>query len=117
MRRETAHAQLFQVMFVLQNAPKASLMLPGVDIAPLEFRAASAKYDLTLALDESDDVLTGALEYARDIFEAGTVEQLVAAYRAIVAAMTKDSGARIIDLPLGSVQPNRNAEEDNFAFD
>jgi amino acid adenylation domain-containing protein len=117
VRRETAHAPLFQVMFVLQNAPKASLMLPGVDIAPLEFRAASAKYDLTLALDESDDVLTGALEYARDIFEAGTVEQLVAAYRAIVAAMTKDSGARIIDLPLGSVQPNRNAEEDNFAFD
>jgi non-ribosomal peptide synthetase component F len=103
-------------MFVLQNAPRASFALPGVDIAPVEFDSTAAKYDLTLALEEADDALAGALEYAGDIFEADTAAELVAAFRAIVRAMAEDSGARIIDLPLGAAQPGTTADEDDFAF-
>src|SRR6185503_6153902 len=35
-RRSTAHTPLFQVMFILQNAPLPSVSLPGLEVVPLD---------------------------------------------------------------------------------
>jgi len=45
-----SHNPLFQVMFVLQNAPMGRLELPGVTITP-GTRSLGAKFDLTLSME------------------------------------------------------------------
>ncbi len=61
--RTTSHTPIFQVMFVLQNAPSGALRLPGLEATAIEVETGTTKYDLTIALEQSGDVLVGHLEY------------------------------------------------------
>ncbi|WP_152565306.1 condensation domain-containing protein, partial [Caballeronia glathei] len=47
--RDTSRTALFQVMFVLQNAPMEALALPGLTLEVLPAAEAGAKFDLTLS--------------------------------------------------------------------
>ena len=46
--RSLSHTPLFQVMFLLHNAPGEDLALPELSVAPLTVEADTAKFDLTL---------------------------------------------------------------------
>jgi non-ribosomal peptide synthetase component F len=50
--RLTSHSPLYQVMFELQNAPLGGLELPGVSLELMAAENATAKFDLTLNLQE-----------------------------------------------------------------
>ncbi|MCP4661655.1 MAG: non-ribosomal peptide synthetase, partial [bacterium] len=52
--RDLGASPLFQVMFVLQNAPGTSLGRPGPDMAPLPVEGETTKFDLTLSLQEEN---------------------------------------------------------------
>ena len=45
-------------MFILQNAPKQHLKLPGLTLDELEFDSGTAKFDLTVDIAEVDDGLS-----------------------------------------------------------
>src|SRR4029077_19017507 len=51
--RDMSRNPLFQVMFVLQNAPGAPLVLEGLEVSRLSLEGHSAKFDLTLTLRET----------------------------------------------------------------
>ncbi|WP_213781837.1 non-ribosomal peptide synthetase, partial [Caballeronia sp. dw_276] len=57
--RSQAHAPLFQVMLTLHNAPFEAMRLPGLELAPVSYEATSAKFDLTLNLEEEGSGLRG----------------------------------------------------------
>ncbi len=80
--RSLAHAPLFQVMLVLQNAPAESLEIEDLRLRPVSVNATTAKFDLTLNLAEHDGGLTGTVEYATDLFDAPTIDRLVRPLRA-----------------------------------
>src|SRR5262249_23229890 len=62
--RHLDHAPLFQVLFVVQNAPAGALHLPGLAVEPLPVESGIAKFDLTLAFHAAPDgALRGLLEY------------------------------------------------------
>jgi non-ribosomal peptide synthetase component F len=50
--RDMSRSPLFQVMFVLQNAPRESLELPGLSWSPLRAENQTAKFDLTMYVTE-----------------------------------------------------------------
>ena len=50
--RSLAHAPLFQVMLVLQNAPVGHLEIRGLRLRPVPVEGTTAKFDLTLSLAE-----------------------------------------------------------------
>ncbi|MBI4524352.1 MAG: hypothetical protein HY695_11140 [Deltaproteobacteria bacterium] len=54
---------LFQVMFVLQNAPIESLKLVGLSVSPLNVDSETAKFDVNLSMWEEAEGLRGSLEY------------------------------------------------------
>ena len=71
--RHTSHSPLYQVMFELQNAPLGGLELPEVSLASMAADNATAKFDLTLNLQEAGEVIAGSLGYNTDLFEAETI--------------------------------------------
>ncbi|MFE9122826.1 amino acid adenylation domain-containing protein [Streptomyces sp. NPDC007172] len=84
--RSMARHPLFQVMLSFDNTSAAELHFPGVTARPEPVdESGVAKFDLTLGLAERHDAqgvpvgLDGALEYAGDLFDEATAQQLLAA--------------------------------------
>ncbi|NKI69948.1 amino acid adenylation domain-containing protein, partial [Collimonas pratensis] len=100
--RSMAHSPLFQVMFAWQNAPQGKLRLPGLELTQLPFKQVTAKFDLTLSLEESGDAIAGVLEYASALFERSTIERYLGYWQCLLQAMVSDDSRPLANLPLMS---------------
>jgi amino acid adenylation domain-containing protein/FkbM family methyltransferase len=99
--RSMSHTPLFQVVFVLQNAPVGELELPGLQLSSVEVDHPIAKFDLTLLMEEREGQLGATLEYNTDLFDVETIERmsrhLLTLLQAVVALNPQP---RLSDLPL-----------------
>jgi FkbM family methyltransferase len=75
--RSLRHTPLFRVFFVLQNAPAPAAKLSGLTTAPVVIESGRAKIDLSLTMMETDQGLAAGLEYDVDLFEGGTMKQML----------------------------------------
>src|SRR5262249_44057480 len=76
--RDLGRSPLFQVKFVLDNAPQEGLRLGGLRARPLETKLEMTKLDLRLGLHEQPDgSLAGRLEYSTDLFDRESIERMV----------------------------------------
>ncbi|RCJ21836.1 non-ribosomal peptide synthetase [Nostoc minutum NIES-26] len=98
--RDMSHTPLFQVMFALQNAPMPALEFSGLQLTPLEIDNGTAKFDLTLDLEETPDGIKGWLEYNTDLFDAETIQRMVGHFQTLVAGITSNPKQQLSDLPL-----------------
>jgi amino acid adenylation domain-containing protein len=111
--RDLSRNPLFQVMFVYQSeqvAPK--LKLPGISVQPLEVPTQTAKFDLTLFVEQTADGLKCLLEYNSDIFEAETIRRMLDHFRVLLQGAVADPNQRIGFLPLLTA-----AEQKQILFD
>ncbi|WP_430432588.1 amino acid adenylation domain-containing protein [Methyloversatilis sp.] len=113
-QREGGRNPLFQVMFVLQNAPAETLTLAGASTHTLPAARPVAKFDLTLDLTETADGLAAQFAYATALFDRGTLERMAGHYRQLLTAMVADECSAVGRLPLltpaerQSLMVNRN---------
>ncbi|HVW20931.1 MAG TPA: amino acid adenylation domain-containing protein, partial [Opitutaceae bacterium] len=85
--REPGRAPLFQVMFNLQNAPRAELDLGPVELRPVEMETATAKAELSLnAVERADGTVDLSLEFSRDLFGPASAERFLARFGELVRA-------------------------------
>jgi amino acid adenylation domain-containing protein len=98
--RELGRNPIFQVMFAVQNAPRAELQLPGLSLLESEVGAGEAKFDLMLVVLEDAGALRGVITYSTDLFEAGTIERLAQHYTELLAAIVREPAQRLSALPL-----------------
>jgi amino acid adenylation domain-containing protein len=98
--RNLARSPLFQVLFVLQNAPSAALALPGLTLAQVEADNGRAAFDLSLALVPEEAGLTALLELNLDLFDAATAHRMLGHFRQLLAAAVADPGLPLSDLSL-----------------
>jgi amino acid adenylation domain-containing protein len=98
--RELGRIPLFQVWFVLQNAPRASLQLKGLELRGMDVHNGTAKFDLGLFITEKPDGLYCSVEYSTDLFEAATIRRLLAHYRVLLESIISDPGGRIGELQM-----------------
>jgi non-ribosomal peptide synthetase component F len=98
--RRWGRAPLFQVMFVLQNAPIPALELPGLSVTHLPLQSKSAKFDLSLHLHEGAAGLEGTLEYSTDLFDASTMERMIEHYQLLLKSVIAYPDARLSTLPI-----------------
>ncbi|HHH40712.1 MAG TPA: non-ribosomal peptide synthetase, partial [Chloroflexi bacterium] len=96
--RDLSRSPLFQVMFVLQNAPTATLELPGLTMRLLETDSGTAKFDLTLFVEETEEELRGSLEYNTDLFDGATIGRMLGHYRTLLEAIVADPDRPIAHL-------------------
>jgi len=105
--RNLSYSPLFQVMFVLQNAPVERLELQGLTLSPLEVENVTAKFDLTLWMEETQTGMRGALEYNADLFDRATIVRMAGHFQTLLEGIVADPEGRVSDLPL------LTAEEEN----
>ena len=91
-------------MLVLQNTPLPSVDLRGLSLRPLAVESGTAKFDLTLSLEESAEGLAGSLEYAADLFDGSTVDRLRGYVERVFSEMVERPERRLSDLRLLSVE-------------
>ena len=97
--RNPSASPIFQVLFTYQAEP-AGLTLPGVTVEPIRPPHASAKFDVTLAIDESATGLEGYIEYGADLFDEGTIAGVRDRFIAVLDAITADVTADVYDAPM-----------------
>jgi amino acid adenylation domain-containing protein len=99
--RSLAHAPLFQVMLVLQNAPAEVLEVQDLRLRPVGRAGTTAKFDLTLGLVETaDGEMRGAAEYATDLFDAVTIDRLILHSERLLTAALAAPELPAAELPL-----------------
>ncbi|HYP29146.1 MAG TPA: amino acid adenylation domain-containing protein, partial [Blastocatellia bacterium] len=104
--RTLSHTPLFQVMFVLQNTPGGAVELPGLELRPWGGTDDEAKFDLSLAVNDTGDQLRASLSYNTDLFDRPTVRRMLAHFQTLLEGMTQDPDRVVSSLPLLS-EPER----------
>ncbi|MEH2121095.1 amino acid adenylation domain-containing protein [Nostoc sp.] len=99
-QRSLSHTPLFQVMFVLQNAPMSALELPGLTFSPLASESRTAKFDLTLSMAETTQGLVGTLEYNTNLFESSTISRMGGHLQTLFEGIVANPQQRLSELPL-----------------
>lgn len=99
-QRSLSRHPLFQVMLSLQNAPKSELRLSGLTVTAEDAVDETSKFDLDLFLEERDDEIVCAVNFATDLFDRQTVERWMACFTALLKGMTEEVQSRIGDLPI-----------------
>ncbi|MEM8964512.1 MAG: amino acid adenylation domain-containing protein, partial [Acidobacteriota bacterium] len=97
--RDMSHTPLFQAMLSLQNAPMETAALGEVTVEPIEGVGTTAKFDLLLALGETDDGLRGALEWNTDLFDRTTVERFVTVFERVLRSVLANPDVPLSRLP------------------
>jgi amino acid adenylation domain-containing protein len=99
--RDMSRSPLFQVMFILQNAPMEELSLAGVRLSEMAFDAQNAKFDVTLSMgDDGAGGLRAILEYNVDLFERATIEQMATHLGVLLEGIARDSRTKVKEIPL-----------------
>ncbi len=98
--RNLSHSPIFQVLFNYQPVAGETIQLPGVTMEPLEQPSGISKFDLTLTVEESAEMLILSLEYNTDLFVERTIECLLGHYQSLLTAMVANPIQSIMTLPL-----------------
>jgi amino acid adenylation domain-containing protein len=100
-KRSQSHTPIFQVLFgfdVASGAPKlAGCTLEQLPVPGWEW----SRFDLSIVVRERQDgSLKAQLEYATDLFEAGTIERLIGHYQTILSSVAAGPDQRLSELSI-----------------
>jgi amino acid adenylation domain-containing protein len=98
--RDLSHNPLFQVMFVLQNVAITTPKLSDVSLTFAEGDNGSAKFDLTLFMEDREQGLIATLEYNTDLFNADTIHRMLGHFQTLLESVVSKFDTKIAELPL-----------------
>ena len=111
-QRDLSRNPLFQVMFVLQNAPDTELAMAGLKARSLRSGGGISTFDLTLFVEDSvgpgnDGAIEGAWDYATDLFDEATIQRMQGHFEVLLEEIVADPDAQVSDLALMSEEERR----------
>ncbi|MBD2435190.1 non-ribosomal peptide synthetase [Nostoc sp. FACHB-110] len=98
--RDMSHTPLFQVMFSLQNTPVSEFELSGLSVSLLPSEISTAKFDMTLVMENSATGLIGWWEYNTDLFDSTTIERMMGHFVTLLEAIVTNPQEKISQLPM-----------------
>nr|WP_244103517.1 amino acid adenylation domain-containing protein [Burkholderia gladioli] len=99
-QRSLGYSPVFQAMLILQNVPLESIALPGLELEPMAAATVSAKFDLTLEVEEADGAMQAGFEYDTDLFDAVTIERMAARFVRLLEDVVARPTARVGELEM-----------------
>lgn len=111
--RTMSQNPLFQVCFSLLQAHRDELRLgDGLTLEQLNVTGATARFDLTITVEDTRAGLLVAVEYSRDLFEPATIARMVRHYRALLESAVAAPATRIAALPMLDAAERRSLLRD-----
>lgn len=98
--RTLSQFPLFQVMFILQNAPDFELELRELKTRRKEVFSDAGVLDLALEMKEKKEGLECLYEYDRDLFDPETIFRMHEHFSNLLRGIVNDAQQRISELPL-----------------
>jgi thioesterase domain-containing protein/acyl carrier protein len=105
---------LTRFMFALQNISNQSQQVKGLKIRSEFVEREITNFDLSLLLQEVEGKLVGRLQYKSDLFDPGTIAQLVERFQNLLEKLSQESKCYLLDLPMfeGSKSSQTLCDED-----
>ncbi|GGF24840.1 amino acid adenylation domain-containing protein [Williamsia phyllosphaerae] len=107
-----SHNPVFQVMFAFQNIVFPTVELDGLRITPEPLSSVAAKVDLEFMLFPVDPsgadragAMAGRVIFATDLYDATTVERIVARYGQVLRAVAADPTHIVGDIDIALDRP------------
>lgn len=116
VERVPGYPPLYQVVFNFQNAALIESDNPVSEGEMLHsgsfplVHSNTAKVDLNLTMTQNGSRISGGFEYNTDLFDAGTIEEMIAHYTRIAEAVVRDPSIPLIDIPLADVAHGPDAD-------
>jgi amino acid adenylation domain-containing protein len=98
--RSLSQTPLFQVLFVMQNAPMPTLEVSGLTLSPWEIDNTTAKFDLAVFIGEAEHQIVGSWKYNADLFDAATITKMSNHFQIILDSIVKQPDARLNTLEM-----------------
>jgi amino acid adenylation domain-containing protein len=99
-RRGSATTPLCNVALSLQNDMGAGFDVPGLEIQIDPLGTDTARFDLSIQLDETAEELTGIVEFSAALFDPPTIEGLISSYTALLAAAVAAPDTAVAELEI-----------------
>ena len=100
LKTNPSYPPLFQVVFVLQNAPMETFKLPNLELEPIQLEGIGAHFDLILAVKETESGLKGVWEYNPDLFDCLTIQRMMRHWQNLLSSIVNNPQQSITQLPL-----------------
>ncbi len=111
--RDASRNPLFQVIFVLQNAPEMQVMKLGdAAMERVSSHYRTSQFDLHFSLFETPQGLCADVAYCSDLFRESTIQRLTGHFEALLKAIVKNPELKIADLPMLGAEETRVLLED-----
>ncbi len=93
--------QLFQMLFVFhEHSVEQNLKLPGLSVRPLRIELGTARFDLSLAMTNEKNNVSGYVEYNTDLFDRASITLLLNHFQVLLEGVVFDPDQPISRLPL-----------------
>jgi amino acid adenylation domain-containing protein len=99
LERTLSYNPLFQVMFVLQNAPRPDHEFCGLSLSRVPADLGASIVDVSLVLTEQPEGLVGSLVYSTDLFDQVTICRMAGHYQNLLKAFLANPDERIGTCP------------------
>ncbi|HEY6806350.1 MAG TPA: amino acid adenylation domain-containing protein [Pyrinomonadaceae bacterium] len=99
-QRSLSHAPLFQVAVSYLIDPLPELRLPELEIEFLETNNQTAKFDLSLELQENSDSVAATINYSTDLFDVETIRRMAGHFQALLTEVVLNPEERLSKLSL-----------------
>jgi amino acid adenylation domain-containing protein len=96
-QRQANYMPLAQVQFSLQNATQV-VEVHGLRMSRLTIDKGAAMFDLVLNMSETPGGLAGTMEYSTDLFDATTINRMLAGYEMLLDAVVARPDASLSEL-------------------
>ncbi|HYZ16396.1 MAG TPA: condensation domain-containing protein, partial [Candidatus Acidoferrum sp.] len=99
--RSLSHPPIVNVFFILQTGAQRDFALgDGIVVTPLQHPQTTAKFDLTLAVNESERGVVCGIEYNTDLFERDTIVRMLRHFTTLLRGIARNPQLPVGDLPL-----------------
>ncbi|MCM3338074.1 non-ribosomal peptide synthase/polyketide synthase [Paenibacillus sp. MER TA 81-3] len=98
--RSLATTPIFQVTFALHNLPATTREVADVRMEFQELSNGTSKFDLSMAVEESEQGLHVVVDYNTDLFNPDTIARMQEHYRTLLQAAVQNCSQYIADLVL-----------------
>jgi amino acid adenylation domain-containing protein len=100
LNRELRHMPVFQVLFILHNAPIQSIQPEGLTISSIETHNHASPFDVTMTVWATEPEIEISIEYKTDLFDATTIMRMRDHFQVLLGSVAADPDQTIATVPL-----------------